>query len=389
MRGQIGGRLMSDVTGHRQVGDDTEATPVAARDSAPRQKSIFLSYARQDQEKARQIVEGLRMLDHGVWFDEGLVGGQEWWDEILERIRDCDIFIQAVSGSAMKSAACQSERKYAAALRKKVIPVTLERLPGALLPGDLAGLQFIDYVDATPASAFRLARSVDGAPLAPALPEPLPEPPRAPLSYLVALGDRVRSQDALSLDDQLAIVGTIRTALGHPEDIEGDDDLDAAERLLREMRARRDAYQRVAEEVDQALAQIAAVRQDVAEPPVAAATAPARSTPMPAPVAHPPGERYAAPPPPREPAVTTTAYAPAPAASATKEPNPHWILAVVSAFIFVLVGIFAIINASRVRPALERGDTAAAAKASGRVVLYFWISVGLFILVAIIAAASG
>jgi hypothetical protein len=382
---------VSDVTGHRQIGDDTEATPVAAREPTQRQKSIFLSYARHDQEKARQIVEGLRMLDHGVWFDEGLVGGQEWWDEILERIRDCDIFIQAVSESAMKSAACQSERKYAAALRKKVIPVTLERLPGALLPGDLAGLQFIDYVDATPASAFRLARSVDGAPLAPALPEPLPEPPRAPLSYLVALGDRVRSQDALSLDDQLAIVGTIRTALGHPEDIEGDDDLDAAERLLREMRARRDAYQRVAEEVDQALAQIAAVRQDAASPPVAAAAAPARSTPMPsqAPVADPPAEPYVAPPSPREPAATQTAYAPAAAASATKDPNPHWIMAVVSAFLFVLVGIFAIINASRVRPALERGDTAAAAKASGRVVIFFWTSVALFILVALIAAASG
>ena len=169
------------------------------------------------------------------------------------------------------------------------------------------------------------------------------------------------------------------------------DDLDAAERLLREMRARRDAYQRVAEEVDQALTQIAVVRQDVAEPPVAAATAPARSTQMPSevPVADPPAEPYAAPPPPREPAVTQTASAPARAASDTKDPNPHWILAVVSAFLFVLVGIFAIINASRVRPALERGDTAAAANASGRVVIFFWTSVALFVLVAIIAAVTG
>jgi uncharacterized integral membrane protein len=368
------------MTGHGQLGRDT-ATPTAVGEPTERSKSIFVSYARQDQDKARQIVEGLRMLEHSVWFDEGLVGGQEWWDEILLRIRNCDIFIQAVSRHATRSAACDSERKYAIALKKKLLPVVLERIPGASLPGDLAGLQFIDYVDATPASAFKLARSVDGAPMAPPLPDPLPEPPHAPLSYLVALGDKVRSQDPLTLDDQLSIVGTIRTALGHPEDIDGVDDLDATEGMLRDLRNRRDAFHRVAEEVDQALAQVAAVRREIAAAPDPAATV----EPPPARQPDPPSAPAVAPPPPEErvePRPPVTPVTPA------KDVNPHWVMAVVSAFLFVLIGIFAIINAARVRPALERGDVAAAEKASGRVKLFFWVTVGLSILVVIIAVSN-
>ena len=284
-----------------------------------------------------------------------------------------------------KSAACDSERKYAVALRKKVLPVMLERMPGASLPGDLVGLQFIDYVDAAPAAAFRLARSVDGAPMAPPLPEPLPEAPRPPLSYLVALGDKVRSQDPLSIDEQLAIVGTIRTALAHPEDIDGADDLDAAERMLKDLRRRRDVYARVAEEIDQALAQAASVRRELfapepettapsLEPQVArpADAYPPVATPAPAPAAE------------AQPAATSTSATPA-----AVDIKPHWVMAIVSAVLFLFTGIFAIINAARVRPALERGDTAAAEKASGRVKLFFWISVALFVLVVIIASAGG
>ena len=224
-------------------------------------------------------------------------------------------------------------------------------------------------------------RRADGTPL----PEPLPEAPRPPLSYLVALGDKVRSQDPLSIDEQLAIVGTIRTALAHPEDIDGADDLDAAERLLKDLRRRRDVYARVAEEIDQALAQAASVRRELfapepettapsLEPQVArpAVAYPPVATPAPAPATE------------AQPAATSTS-----ATAAAVDIKPHWVMAIVSAVLFLFTGIFAIINAARVRPALERGDTAAAEKASGRVKLYFWISVALFVLVLIIASAGG
>ena len=89
---------MSDMTGQGQAGSDTaELSAAPPSEPAERPKSIFVSYARQDQDKVRQIVEGFRVLEHSVWFDEGLVGGEEWWDEILHRIRGCDVFVQVIS----------------------------------------------------------------------------------------------------------------------------------------------------------------------------------------------------------------------------------------------------------------------------------------------------
>jgi TIR domain-containing protein/interferon-induced transmembrane protein len=350
---------MTDLTASGEPGN----TAAGLSDSALQRRSIFVSYARQDQAKAREMVEGLRVLGSNVWFDEGLVGGQEWWDEILEHIRTCDIFVQALSASATKSAACDNERRYAVALGKHVLPVMLEAIPGPLLPGDVAGLQFIDYVDAGAGSAFKLAAAISDAPVPPQLPDPLPEPPRAPLSYLVALGDKVRSQE-LSFDEQLAIVTKIRSALNHPEDIDGPDDVDSAERVLHALQARPDVYKRVAEEVDETLARAKQVRESLTRPP--------------------------------DPVPPT----PGPGVKPVEEPgkgpllvniSAHWGFAVTSLFLFLFVGIFAVINASRVAPAVERGDIATAKKASSRVMLYFWICLVLGVLtwIAITASKSG
>jgi hypothetical protein len=230
--------------------DSVTGPAVAA--SHRRQQNIFVSYARQDRDRITSVVEGLRLLGNDVWFDEELSGGQAWWDTILQQIRECDVFVQAITPSSARSEACQSERRYAAGVGRPILPVFLEQLPTSILPSDLAVLQAVDYVDEAPERrAFRLAGALQKLPAAPPLPAELPPSPPVPLSYLVELSDQLRTP-SLSLDEQMQIVSRLRKAVGEP------DDHAAALELLRQLKARSDLFYAVSLDVDRLRAEIEA-----------------------------------------------------------------------------------------------------------------------------------
>ena len=66
----------------------------------PSSKAVFLSYASQDAEAARRIAEALQAAGIEVWFDQsGLKGGAAWDAEIRRQIRDCTLFIPAISAN--------------------------------------------------------------------------------------------------------------------------------------------------------------------------------------------------------------------------------------------------------------------------------------------------
>jgi len=58
---------------------------------------LFLSYGRENAAKVQALATDLADLDHEVWFDRELTGGQVWWDQILARVRACDVFVFALS----------------------------------------------------------------------------------------------------------------------------------------------------------------------------------------------------------------------------------------------------------------------------------------------------
>ncbi len=61
-------------------------------------KAVFLSYASQDAEAARQICEALRASGIEVWFDQSeLRGGDVWDHKIRQQIHDCSLFIPVIS----------------------------------------------------------------------------------------------------------------------------------------------------------------------------------------------------------------------------------------------------------------------------------------------------
>src|SRR6202022_2569358 len=166
----------------------------------------------QNKSDIEQLVEHLRVLGCDTWHDSSLHGGQDWWDEILRRIADCDTFIATISRGALGSTACRREFDW-------VEP------PPKALPRRFSRLQIVDYSDreSRDRAALTLAGGLATLPGAPPLPDPLPEPPAAPLSYLTELVDLVSQREPLDHDQQRGIVHQLDLALRSvdPEERQG------------------------------------------------------------------------------------------------------------------------------------------------------------------------
>ena len=86
-------------------------------------KRIFVSYSRHNLDAVTQLIHDLNAVGVDTWHDQTLTGGQRWWDNILANIRECDIFIFALSPGAWESEACKSELDYVVQLGKPILPV--------------------------------------------------------------------------------------------------------------------------------------------------------------------------------------------------------------------------------------------------------------------------
>jgi hypothetical protein len=225
---------------------------------------VLVSYARESRTLVEALADDLEALVGPVWFDRAVRGGQAWWDEILASIRACEIFIFALTPESLDSVACRREWAYATALSRPVIPVLLDDgVAIDLLPESLARLHHVDYRLRDKESLKALSRALLACPAAVALPTPLPDLPAAPLSYLAALSERIDSEGALSFDAQSAIVLALKQGLR-----EASKTAEVAALLMR-LRARRDLFAAVADEISAVLA----------APPVASAPTPVAAGP--------------------------------------------------------------------------------------------------------------
>lgn len=195
-------------------------------------RKVFVSYARVNRAQVDKLVEHLGFLDCQTWIDSSLRGGQQWWDEILKNIADCDVFLPIVSRDALNSTACQREFDWAHALGKPVLPVAVEPLSTAL-PARLSVLQVIDYFDAGKGerNALALAGALSTMPPAPPLPEPMPTPPAAPLSYLTDLVELVSGPQPLDHEQQRQLLVQVEQALRSVDPHEREGGLDVLERF--------------------------------------------------------------------------------------------------------------------------------------------------------------
>ena len=242
-------------------------------------RQLFISYARENKPDVEALVRDLDALGCQTWVDSSLRGGQSWWEEILRRIADCDVFLVIVSRHMLNSVACKRELKWALKLNKPVLPVAVERRPEAL-PSTLSMRQIVDYSKSGREAAFALAGALATLPPAPPLPEQLPEPPPAPLSYLSDLVDQVSQPDPLTHEQQHQILIQLQPALRSADR----EEREGGRYVLEMFSKRNDLYA----DVDRTLAQVGV--GDHGQPPPTIGEVPADGHDQPPPTQKPPPE---------------------------------------------------------------------------------------------------
>lgn len=127
---------------------------------------VFISYSRVDDKFTDQLIDRIQQAfpDLKIWRDNGhhgLVGGDNWWDEILHAIDESDIFIYVLSNESIQSLYCQAEFTEARRLRKRII--TIQARDRTELTDALGDIQFIDMKDGVdnPASLMRLNAAIN------------------------------------------------------------------------------------------------------------------------------------------------------------------------------------------------------------------------------------
>ncbi|MEM1179086.1 MAG: toll/interleukin-1 receptor domain-containing protein [Acidobacteriota bacterium] len=130
------------------------------------QTKVFISYATEDSEVARQIYQLLEQNGLEPWIDrEELLAGQQWKDEIIKAIQDAAIVVPIFSSHALtKRGFFQKELKAAYEAMEEVpggqifiIPV---RIDDCAIPDRLQGIQWIDWFKDPPKGAAALVRSI-------------------------------------------------------------------------------------------------------------------------------------------------------------------------------------------------------------------------------------
>ncbi len=204
---------------------------------------IFISYSSKSRPLVIRLAKDLGDMGHQVWYDQSLTGGQNWWATILENIRACDVFMIAVTEPYMDSKPCQLEYEYAFALKRAVVPVTLDKVNIRLLPKVIQELQLVEYAKVNEKAKMSLVKTLTRLPAIQPLPNPLPPEPDAPLSPLAELHEQIR-KPRLGAKNQWDIVNRLRDFMRNPADA------DDAKTLLRELLQRDDLLLKVANEIN-------------------------------------------------------------------------------------------------------------------------------------------
>jgi hypothetical protein len=209
---------------------------------------VFISYNRQSATITKRLLDDIKQLGHTPWLDQEVSGGQLWWDRILEEIRNCDALVFVVDEESLQSLACKREYEYAADLGKSVLPILVaDGVSTDVLPRHLAQHQRIDYRKRDLDCVRQLARALSALPPARPLPDPLPLAPEAPLSHLASLTTRIAGADAMTYEEQCALLIDLWRSLRVPATR-----VDAYS-LLERLRNRPDLFKAIAEDIDELL----------------------------------------------------------------------------------------------------------------------------------------
>ena len=186
------------------AGDDTtDAAEVAPAYGGARPGSVFLSYARKDGQAFAELVRArLTGLGYDVWQDVvDMVGGQDWWLQIEERIQRASAVVSVTTGGALASPVVRREWTHARRVGTPFLPVTNDPLVFATAPRWLGKLDVFVLAPDHPHADATWARLVHQLAHPPA-PRPVPfMAPGLPAELVARDGPRRSMVDAL-LDER-------------------------------------------------------------------------------------------------------------------------------------------------------------------------------------------
>lgn len=90
------------------------------------EKYIFISYAHKDSEKVFRIMSALQAEGYRIWYDDGIIPGSEWPENIAMHLNDAAMVIAMISPSSMASHNCRREINFALSKQKPFLSVILE-----------------------------------------------------------------------------------------------------------------------------------------------------------------------------------------------------------------------------------------------------------------------
>lgn len=179
---------------------------------------IFVSYSSLDRQTVTELVSDLIDLEQTVWYDQRLYGGQEWWNEILRQIRECEVFLPVLSPNYLKSNPCRIESRYADNLSRYIFPIRIVNdLEVTSVPQYLMKRQIEKLLDIPSKADYKQLRktlrhiSTTDRPKFKPLPVNLPRPPKIPSQNDTSAIEQSLDQQILAFEEQQQIVEALLT----------------------------------------------------------------------------------------------------------------------------------------------------------------------------------
>jgi tetratricopeptide (TPR) repeat protein len=125
--------------------------------------SVFISYSRKDSEFVDRLEAGLAARGFLPKVDRAEIYAlEDWWKRIEDLIVKADTVVFVLSPDAVASDICRKEVAFAASLKKRFAPIVCRAVDTALVPDELARLNFIffDNNDRFDEGADRLATAL-------------------------------------------------------------------------------------------------------------------------------------------------------------------------------------------------------------------------------------
>jgi len=104
------------------------AKPVNAESQEKEAPYLFISYSHADSAEVLGVIDYLKSNHFNVWYDEGIMTGIEWADEISRRIKRCEQFICFISRNSVNSKSVKDEINIAWKYNINILVVYLEKV---------------------------------------------------------------------------------------------------------------------------------------------------------------------------------------------------------------------------------------------------------------------